>query len=73
QIKSIAPDGKPAAKNVWDCPICQLQLGSDTPKPLGFTLSLNTGEKIKIAPPVDDLLLGEHYLRPHQPRAPPKA
>lgn len=81
QIKSIAPDGGPSsqptgvpkAKSLWDCPICQLQLGSDTPKPLAFTFAANMGEKSNIAIPSGDLPTNAHCLRPNQPRAPPAA
>ncbi|MDH3335401.1 MAG: hypothetical protein OEL50_02040 [Rhodospirillaceae bacterium] len=73
QVKTITPDGntKPGAKTVWDCPICQLQIGGDEPKPLAFAFIADTQEKCISSIGTDDLLVGDNCPRPNQPRAPP--
>jgi len=74
QIKSITPDdGAPNAKTMWDCPICQLQIGSDTPKPLMVTFSVNMGDERAVEFGASDILANGHCQGPNQPRAPPAA
>jgi len=75
QIKSITPDNNnaPTAKTMWDCPICQLQIGGDTPKPLMVTFSIHMGNERAAEFGASDILASAHYQGPNQPRAPPAA
>ena len=59
------------AKAPWDCPICQLQIGTDQPKAQIFSFKINGLEKGGIAPAPAYLLADTYYTGPHPPRAPP--
>ena len=75
QFKSIGPDGTPinplATKTPWDCPICQLQIGADTPRAQIFVLKKGGLEKNNIEPASNSVVVGISHKDPNSPRAPP--
>ena len=77
QLQSIDKDGNPVgsptAKATWDCPICQLQIGADTPKVQIFAFALSSLEKSNVATVPDNMAVYKYYKDPNSPRAPPAA
>lgn len=81
QLKTIAPDaapddvteGRSTTKALWDCSICQLQMGVDTPKPQLFTFKIEIFEKYNVETAQDSIVAEIHITRPNPPRAPPAA
>ena len=75
QFKSIGPDGTPinplATKTAWDCPICQLQIGADTPKAQIFVLKTDGLEKNNTELAPNSVAVDTYHKDPNSPRAPP--
>lgn len=77
QLQSIDKDGNPVgspmAKSTWGCPICQLQIGADTPKLQIFAFRVLSFEKSNVATAPDSVAVYKYYKDPNSPRAPPAA
>ncbi len=77
QLQSIDQDGNPVgpptAKSTWECPICQLQIGADTPKAQIFTFAVLSLENNNVVTAPDSMAVYKYYKDPNSPRAPPAA